>query len=281
MAGDWIKMRTALADDPAVIAMAERLGEDEFTIVGRLHYFWGWADAQSRDGHAPGVTKRWIDRYCRCDGFADAMIAVGWLVVDDVGVTLPNFERHNGSSSKDRALATVRKQKQRASETLRDEVSRSERDIGVTREEKRREESKTEGSNRTYREFEESARASAPLRAADLSAAMRSQGIEASPADPRLQALAAQGVERETVEAAASTARRARPNERIAPGYVISIIERWAAEAKRIAVAGGCSPTRAAARDVQRSAAAASIGLGVPTHEREPRIIDSHFERVG
>ena len=138
MAGDWIKMRTTLADDPAVIAMAERLGEDEFTIVGRLHYFWSWADAQSRDGHAPGVTKRWIDRYCRCEGFADAMIAVGWLVVDDSGVTLPNFDRHNGSSAKDRALATIRKQKQRASEAALDGASRSRRDMSVTREEKRR-----------------------------------------------------------------------------------------------------------------------------------------------
>ncbi|WP_224031178.1 hypothetical protein [Paraburkholderia caribensis] len=274
-------MRIALADDPAVIAMAERLEEDEFTIVGRLHYFWGWADAQSRDGHAPGVTKRWIDRYCRCDGFADAMVAVGWLVIDDSGITLPKFERHNGSSSKDRALATVRKQKQRACEVQDPNVSRSERDMSVTREEKRREELKTQSSNRPYWEFEELARKSSQSRAADLSAAMRSCGIEASPADPRLQALAAQGVERETVEAAAGTAKRSRPNARIPPGYVISIIERWAAEARQLAAAGACPPTSThSARDTQRSAAAASIGLGVPRDDDESRIVDAHCVRI-
>lgn len=33
-------------------------------------------------------------------GFADALIQVGWLVESDGVLSLPNFERHNGKSSK-------------------------------------------------------------------------------------------------------------------------------------------------------------------------------------
>lgn len=140
MAGDWIKMRIALAEDPAVIAMAARLGLDEFAIVGRLHHLWGWADVQSRDGHAPGVTNVWIDRYVRCDGFATQMQAVGWLVITESGIEFPRFDRHNGETAKTRASATDRKRKQRANVTASDgQMSRKERDQRVTREEVREE----------------------------------------------------------------------------------------------------------------------------------------------
>lgn len=144
MAGDWIKMRVSLADDPAVILIADRLGLDEFAVVGRLQHLWSWADSQSRDGHAAGVTQKWINRYLRCEGFAEAMAEAGWLVLGDTGVTFPNFERHNGATAKARGLATNRKQKQRGSVTQgvtpeSPDMSRTERDEGVTREEKRRE----------------------------------------------------------------------------------------------------------------------------------------------
>lgn len=144
MAGDWIKMRIALADDPAVISIAARLNVDEFTVVGMLHHLWGWADTQSRDGHAPGVTNVWVDRYVRHAGFADAMVSVGWLEIDETGVTFPKFDRHNGETAKTRALAAERKRNQRGKVTEEDgQVSRSERDTSVTREEKRREEKQT------------------------------------------------------------------------------------------------------------------------------------------
>jgi len=146
MAGDWIKMRTALANDPSVIAMACTLDVDEFEVVGMLHHLWSWADAQSRDGHVPGVTKKWIDRYVHRDGFANAMCAAGWLVVDEAGIQFPHFERHNGKPAKDRALAGERQRKKRASVTPPvTDVSRGDSDTTVTREEKRREENKEHG----------------------------------------------------------------------------------------------------------------------------------------
>jgi hypothetical protein len=141
MAGDWIKMRVDLSDDPAVIGMACALDCTEYEVVGRLHKVWSWADRHTEDGHAPSVTRAWLDRYVERDGFADAMVTAGWLALDESGISFPRFERHNGQSAKKRGLAADRKRKQRHSVTPESrEESRTERDAGVTREEKRREE---------------------------------------------------------------------------------------------------------------------------------------------
>lgn len=145
MAGDWIKMRIDLAEDPAVIGMADALGLDEFAVVGRLHVLWGWADSQSRDGHASSVTAKWIDRKLHRDGFAAAMVAAGWLTLTDGGVEFPHFDRHNGETAKQRGLAANRQKKSRENVTQPVTVeSRSERDVSVTREEKRRDKSSIE-----------------------------------------------------------------------------------------------------------------------------------------
>lgn len=136
MAGDWIKMRGDLAEDPAVIDMAASLGMDEDHVVGKLHRLWSWADRQSRDGHARGVTEKWLDKETGVTGFARALQSVGWVVFDSTGMTIPNFDRHNGETAKTRALAGKRKKKQRANEVTN--ASRTKRDKRVTREEKRR-----------------------------------------------------------------------------------------------------------------------------------------------
>jgi hypothetical protein len=133
MAGDWIKMRVDLDDDPAVIGISAGTGLDTPGVVGRLHKLWSWADRQSRDGHAPSVTEMWLDRYVGCEGFASAMQQQGWLTVDTSGISFPNFDRHNGKSAKTRALATSRQRNAREAET-----SRTKRDKTATREEKRR-----------------------------------------------------------------------------------------------------------------------------------------------
>lgn len=141
----WIKMRLDLDDDPAVISIAARTGLDEFAVIGRLQNLWSWADRQATDGHAAGVTTAWINRRVRHDKFAEAMIDVGWLLADEAGVTFPNFDRHNGESAKNRAMAADRKRVQRARDAGQGDgheegtpASRGERDEGVTREDKRR-----------------------------------------------------------------------------------------------------------------------------------------------
>ncbi|MGO4001134.1 hypothetical protein ABVN23_08450 [Pseudomonas fluorescens] len=138
MAGDWIKMRVDLDKDPAVISTSTDLNVTECTVVGMLHRLWAWADAQSRNGHVAGVTKKWIDRYLCHDGVADALEKVGWLREEDGGITFPNFDRHNGQSAKKRAVDARRQREHRESKSRN--MTRNERDKSVTREEKRREE---------------------------------------------------------------------------------------------------------------------------------------------
>lgn len=175
MAGDWIKMRSDLSEDPAVIAIAGRLGIDTFSVVGRLHRVWSWADAQLRDGYAYGVPMRWIDEYVHLDGFSNALLDVGWLgkienesfpesgnsgLLDETGnlldreeiekgfekiekgVFFPKFDRHNGETAKTRAVKTKNKQNERANNgqfALLD-GDLLDGDKTATREEKRREE---------------------------------------------------------------------------------------------------------------------------------------------
>lgn len=79
MSGDWIKMSADLSEDPIVIAMATRLGIDEFSVVGRLHRIWSWADRHLSDGLALGITPEWIDQFVRLEGFSNALLDVGWL----------------------------------------------------------------------------------------------------------------------------------------------------------------------------------------------------------
>jgi hypothetical protein len=133
-------MRIDLPDDPAVIAIAAATGLDEFAVVGRLHRLWGWANRQSRSGHANCVTPSWVDRYVSYPGFAAAVQSAGWLSITEVGIEFPNFERHNGENAKNRALSTERKRKQReaSAATSVTQTSRSGHARSVTREEKRR-----------------------------------------------------------------------------------------------------------------------------------------------
>lgn len=67
-----------------------------------------------------------------------------------------------------------------------------------------------------------------------LSKAMRENGVESQPGDPRIIALAEQGVTPETVAAACVELKRQKPGERISPGLVASVITRWAKDATKI-----------------------------------------------
>lgn len=121
MAGDWIKMRVDLSDDPAVIAISAKIGVDEDSVVGKLHRLWSWADRHTINGSTDGIRSVWIDRYVSCKGFAEALIDAGWLTETESGIAFPGFEKHNGESAKKRADAQARQR-----------LSRAERREGVT-----------------------------------------------------------------------------------------------------------------------------------------------------
>ncbi|EFJ3701824.1 DUF1627 domain-containing protein [Escherichia coli] len=95
MASNWIKLEVITPDKPEIFRLAEILNIDPDAALGKVIRFWAWADQQMIDGNADcnarGVTKSAIDRISFMAGFADALIQVGWLVENDVGLSLPNF----------------------------------------------------------------------------------------------------------------------------------------------------------------------------------------------
>lgn len=145
MAGEWIKMRADLLDDPTVDRLAEVLGIDMLTTVGALFCFWAWADKYAVDGVVDGATSRLIDKVSQKAGFCEALVKVGWLEVLDGGIRIPRFDRHNGNSAKERSLKNQRQARWRDSKVddKKDALPSTRASTAPsTREEKRREEDK-------------------------------------------------------------------------------------------------------------------------------------------
>lgn len=117
MASSWIKVEVITPDKPEIFQIAELLNIDPDAVLGKLVRIWAWADQQTIDGNAGSVTKGVLDRLAFITGFADALITVGWLAYVDEKLVLPNFERHNGESSKKRALTNRRVAEHRKRET--------------------------------------------------------------------------------------------------------------------------------------------------------------------
>ncbi|MDQ2187192.1 hypothetical protein RBI13_18595 [Alcaligenaceae bacterium A4P071] len=109
MAGDWIKFEINTPEKREVLAITVEMGWDDPDLtVGKLLRVWRWFDQQTLDGNADSVTSALLDRIAGVSGFAKAMANVGWLVTTDSGMSLPNFDRHNGKTAKDRALTAKR-----------------------------------------------------------------------------------------------------------------------------------------------------------------------------
>jgi hypothetical protein len=113
MAGDWIKVRTRLLEDPAVFRIADRLGISIEAVGGHLLRVWSWATDQIVEGNAPGVTEAHLDRIAGVTGMGAAMADVGWITFCTSGATFPNWNRHLAQGAKERALAAKRVAKHR------------------------------------------------------------------------------------------------------------------------------------------------------------------------
>lgn len=78
---------------------------------------------------------------------------------------------------------------------------------------------------------------------AGISAVMRRYSIPATPSHPNIIALAQQGISLETVDAACSETREAKPNESIAVNYIVKKLEGWAKQATDVQVRGAQKPS--------------------------------------
>lgn len=108
MAGDWIKMRGNLWDDPRVARLCDATDQSEATVIGALYWLWAAADQHTTDGLMPGLSLRQIDRKTGVPGIGQALADVGWIELIDDGVIICRFDEHNGSSAKKRATTARR-----------------------------------------------------------------------------------------------------------------------------------------------------------------------------
>jgi len=160
MAGDWLKWVKGLTRRDEVVRIAMLLKRDRRYVASLCMEFWEWVDESTVDGFLPSATVEQVDIVVDLGGFGEALASVGWIVADADGIHVTNFDRHNGESAKARALAALRKARQRKDTPERDkchattvtnvtldagQMSRTQRDKSVTREEKRREEKSKEG----------------------------------------------------------------------------------------------------------------------------------------
>jgi hypothetical protein len=140
MAGDWIKFELATMDKPEVCQIADAAGIDPDAAVGKLLRVWGWFDQQTECGNAPSVSKKLLDRLVGVSGFCDFMQSVGWMVDGDGIISLPNFDRHNGKTAKNRVLTAKRVANHKVKSN--DETNAPIVSGALPKEEKRREENK-------------------------------------------------------------------------------------------------------------------------------------------
>lgn len=108
MAGHWIKWEKGLLRKPEIMAIAAALGVSDQHAASCCMAVWEWADDVTMDGLIR-VKPCAVDRVACQPGFADAMQSVGWLVVSPSAIQLPNYDRHNGRTAKERALDANRK----------------------------------------------------------------------------------------------------------------------------------------------------------------------------
>ena len=184
MAGDWIKVEKVTPEKPEVEAMADQLKIDPDAVFGKLFRIWSWFDDHTEKGDAPSVTRALLDRMSGVTGFGDAMVDVGWLVESDHGLVIPNFDRHNGKTAKNRALSAKRNAElRRKRDAKRDAPSVTS---ASPREEKRREETSPPNpppdsggdaaQSEPWRLVEEEIRKEGVAKAADAVVAARSNG---------------------------------------------------------------------------------------------------------
>jgi hypothetical protein len=134
MAGDWIKIRKCLPNDPRIVRMASALKADRFRTLGGTVSAWCLFDEHTDSGRLEGYTPDLLDEVVGFRGLAAAMEAVGWLEVGENFLVAPRFEKHNGKTAKRRCQETDRKRSARKA------------DVKRTIEEKRRDDDSKESS---------------------------------------------------------------------------------------------------------------------------------------
>lgn len=110
----WIKVQADLHRTPEVIQLTELLGcSSVYEAAGLCVAFWGWTDGATADGRLAKCSRKTVDAVVDREGFAEAMIKVGWLVEDGKSMRIPNWERYNGALARQRSAWAERQARRR------------------------------------------------------------------------------------------------------------------------------------------------------------------------
>lgn len=190
MAGDWIKMRGNLWDDPRIAHLCDLTDQSEAAVVGGLYWLWASADQHSEDGVMPGLSLAGINRKTGIKGFGEALISVGWIADHPEGIRIIRFEEHNGSSAKRRCSDAQRKASVRS-------MSASEADkIGNSAELEKEKEKLTTLSPEVDKKDNSERPVNSATKAGAVRVALRAEGLSTVGIDnPKFRALLDAGAE--------------------------------------------------------------------------------------
>jgi len=108
MAGDWIKMRCNLWDDPRVGRLCDLTRCSEATVIGGLYWLWAMADQHSTDGLINGMSLAQINRKTGIKNFGEALCEIQWIEDRGNCIVIERFDEHNGASAKKRCQTAKR-----------------------------------------------------------------------------------------------------------------------------------------------------------------------------
>jgi len=151
MAGDWIKMRSNLWDDPRVSGLCDLTDCSEAHIIGGLYWLWAAADQHSEDGLMTGLTLVAIDRKTGIKGFGHALLSIGWISESDDGIVISRFEEHNGASAKRRSMEAQRKANGRKVSASDADKPRTKSGQGAELEKEKEKEKEKDIKEKTYK----------------------------------------------------------------------------------------------------------------------------------
>lgn len=229
MAGDWIKMRGNLWDDPRVARLCDITNQGEAAIIGGLYWLWATADQHSEDGVMPGLTLRAISRKTGINGFGEALVEIGWLADHPEGVRIVRFDEHNGASAKRRCSESRRKmsardadKKQTKSGTGAEEKQQSS--APREREEKRSKPSTPQAASTAPTGVGPPQAKVAPL-VIELAIELQKAGVACTASHPRIVEWAEKKITVQQALEALQVARMRKPEgEPISPNYLAPII---------------------------------------------------------
>jgi len=109
----WLPIDFDTPDKHEVVALASRLKRDTSECFGRVVMVWIWVQKNTPDGVIPNGTLAMVDHAARLDGFGQAMVDVGWCIIDGTQLVFPKWDRYNEQNAKRRMANTERQRKLR------------------------------------------------------------------------------------------------------------------------------------------------------------------------